>query len=124
MQFKKNVFIIILLPMIIALFAASYIRFMVLHDYMIEYHIECNPQISSCFISCDNDDCSEKSYYAKIKKYAPNIFAQCGKDITNCDNAKVCLPENDNNCSTLFCNTTISNEECSILITQKSEKQS
>lgn len=67
--------------LIILSVAASYYRFMVLHDYLVQAEVDCDPSAESCFVwECDpvNDECTgdpeEDTWYYKIAyRNAKNI---------------------------------------------------
>lgn len=88
----------------------SYARFMVLHDYTVEYETDCDPYTESCFIGCEDDECTEEYYYANIQKYAPNIKAGCGADITDCDLAYQCGSQDGDQCEIVYCDSAIDEE--------------
>jgi len=93
----------------------SYYRFMIKHDYVVGYEGVCDPTVEQCFIGCDDDACTEEYYYSKMQKYTPDLYAECGKDITDCEAASVCLPE-DRDCSITFCNPEIDGSDaCSVV---------
>ena len=113
MKFRDNILLFTLTPLIVLFIGASYMRFIVMHDYMVEYESECDPATSVCFIGCEDEECTTEYYYSKIQKYAPDIFAQCGADITDCENANVCL-DDENKCSITLCDPTTDGEECEL----------
>ena len=90
----------------------SYYRFMIKHDYIVGYEGKCEIATNNCFVGCDDDTCTNKYYYSKIQKYAPDLYKECGKDITECEAANVCLP-NDRKCSIIFCDEKIDGSICS-----------
>jgi hypothetical protein len=112
MMHSGNIFQYILIVLVVILIAVSYYRFMVAHDYMVAYEGSCDPQTSKCFVGCDDDACTSKHYFAKIQKYAPNLYAQCGADITDCEEANRCLPHGDQRCSVTFCDSAIDGSTC------------
>lgn len=85
---------------IIIVACASFYRFIINNDYFVYYESTCDPYVNSCFESCEEDECT---YYMKVQKYAPDIYAQCGKDITDCESSSVCL-SSDRECSITYCN--------------------
>ncbi len=76
---------------------------------MVTYEIECDPTTESCYQYCEDEACTEPSYYAYIEKYAATVYRQCGPDITECDTAYQCLPEEDQ-CTVTYCDP--ETEEC------------
>jgi hypothetical protein len=99
----------VLIPLTIA---ASYLRFIDNYDYIVEYEIDCDPEYYSCYVGCDDDECTSEYYYAVTKKYAKNLLAQCGEDITDCDYAQVCFPEEGVSCQISYCDSTDKESEC------------
>jgi len=90
---------------------------MVVHDYMVAYEGKCDPSLHSCFAACKNDSCVDVAYpYTKMQKNANNLYAECGKDITNCDNANICLPQDGKKCSITYCDPTVSKDTCDTTI--------
>ncbi len=102
---------IISLIVIVGIF--SYFRFFVYKDYIVEYEGDCDPYTQDCFIGCGDDDCKEEYYYSNMQKYAPDLFSQCGYDITDCDTASVCLP-NDRKCSITYCEIDTNGNVCEV----------
>lgn len=91
----------------------SYNRFMIRQDYMVWYEGSCDPIISAtkCFQGCADDACTEVYYYSKMLKYAPDLYRECGKDITDCESANSCLPGN-RQCSVTYCDSKIEGDTC------------
>lgn len=91
----------IVLCIIISIVVASY-RFVIENNYMVYYESECDPYTETCFKSCE-DSCT---YYVKVKKHAQDVFYQCGKDITDCELASICL-QSDRECSVMYCDSKV-----------------
>jgi hypothetical protein len=89
----------------------SFYRFMVKGDYIVGYEGECSPGAGSCFTGCEDDACTQTYYYTLMKKYAPDLYRECGADITDCDDASICLPD-DRDCSVTYCDDNASNDTC------------
>lgn len=101
----------------------SYYRFMIKQDYLVGYEGVCDPvaNVNKCFVGCDDDACAEKHYYSKMIKYAPDLYKKCGEDITDCESAKLCLPD-DHDCSITYCNPDVKDDTCAVEInTQNNE---
>ena len=92
---------------------ASYVRFMVFKDYLVAYEGECDPNIHSCFVGCSDDECTETYFYSKMVKHATTLETQCGVDITDCENANICLGENDTDCIITYCDPLTDIDSCS-----------
>ena len=110
--FKRNLLVIVLLPIVILFIGSSYLRFIVLNDYLVTYKSDCDPQTHSCFTECGDSECSEPYYYKKMQKYAPNLEAQCGPDITDCSSASECLEVGDERCEVTYCEMEVGTELC------------
>jgi len=93
----------------------SYNRFIINNDYFVGYEGVCDPNIEKCFIGCEDDECTEEYYYSQIVKYAPDLYSECGEDITDCKEANVCLPS-DRNCSITYCDIETDGDSCSTYI--------
>lgn len=95
------------MPLVILVAIISYVRFVVAQDYFVTYEGECDPYTQSCYIGCEDDECISEYYYSIIEKYVPDLYEQCGPDITNCAEANVCLPSDGDDCRITFCDPEI-----------------
>ncbi|MFA6386287.1 MAG: hypothetical protein WCW04_00750 [Candidatus Paceibacterota bacterium] len=111
-NFKDNLLTYILTPLIIIVSIISFYRFFINHDYLIGYEGVCDPSIKKCFVGCEDDSCTKEYYYSQVIKYAPDLKNECGEDITDCETASVCLP-NNRNCSITYCDPEIDSNICS-----------
>ncbi len=102
MHFKKYILLYTLIPLLIITVAASYYRFIVLHDYVVAYEIECDPVLQSCFVGCEDDECSAKYHYAIMQRHASDLIELCGVNIVGCDEASICQA-GESECAILFC---------------------
>ena len=109
-HFHDHILSYILIPIIILVALFSYYRFMVKYDYVVGYQGSCDPTTGKCFKSCDDNACKNPSYYTEMQKYEPDLYKECGKDITNCDAANVCLPT-DHKCSIIYCDKNTSDHD-------------
>jgi len=112
----------VLVPVIIIIGTISYYRFIVNHDYIVEYEGVCDPYTEECFVGCEDEECTQEYYYSNMHKYASDLYTQCGKDITDCEAASMCLP-NDQECSIIYCNENTKDNICEIL-TEESNVES
>lgn len=104
MKSNDNILLYILIALLVLCTGYAYYRFMIVHDYIVAYEGKCEPSLHSCFAGCDNDGCADVAYpYTKMQKNETNLYAECGKDITNCDAANTCLPQGDKRCSIIYC---------------------
>lgn len=107
-SFRENIFFYILIIIITVIGTISYYRFMVNEDYLIRYEGVCDPTIHTCFVGCEDDECTTEYYYSDVVKYAPDLYAECGKNITDCEIANICLPK-DKTCTITYCDTKTDN---------------
>lgn len=118
-HFYKNILFYVIVPCVVFLFASSYYRFVVKHDYMVGYDGACDPSSKTCFVGYEDGDPEKMYYYSKMQKYAPDLYGQCGEDITDCEAASVCFL-NDRECSVEYCDPEKDGELCET-ITEDSE---
>ena len=109
MHLRQHFFLYALLLLIILGACGSYYRFMVVHQYTVEYEADCDPATHSCFTGCDDDACTSTYYYARMQKRESDIYNECGPDITDCDDAQSCL-SGDANCSLTYCDASAGDE--------------
>ena len=112
LKFRNHFFLYTILLLIIIVSIISYYRFMIKHDYIVSYNGSCDSATQKCFINCEDDACTQIDYYTKIQKYAPDLYNECGSDITNCTDSNLCL-SNDRDCSINYCDKNISGNNCS-----------
>ncbi|MBU0999247.1 hypothetical protein KKG24_02995 [Patescibacteria group bacterium] len=112
-HFRENFFFYVLALLIIMIGIVSYYRFMVNHDYLVRYEGTCDPVTEKCFTGCEDDDCTEMFYYSEMVKYAPDLYRECGDDITDCEAASICLSE-DRECSVDYCDVDLDDNICVI----------
>ncbi|MDD3531375.1 MAG: hypothetical protein PHV99_02175 [Candidatus Pacebacteria bacterium] len=112
MRLSNNILVSILVLLIGFCLGYAYFRFMIVRDYMVAYEGECDPAAQSCFVGCDDSACTSEYYYAKVQKYAVHLQAECGPDITNCDAASVCLPEDEGKCLITYCDSELDGVTC------------
>lgn len=112
-NFQNHFFLYILVTLIFIVGIFSYHRFMIRQDYVVGYEGVCDPAANpnECFSGCDDDACTEEYYYSKIVKYAPDLYKECGVDITDCEAANSCLPDN-RYCSVQYCNPEDNSDTC------------
>lgn len=112
MNFKKYFLLYTLVPLALLSVASSYYRFMVMEDYVVEYEGDCDPAENVCFIGCEDDTCLVKYHYSMITKNASHLVAQCGRDISSCEAAHVCLAEDGEECSISYCDPEEDGDTC------------
>ena len=101
---------------------ASFYRFMIEHDYLVGYEGSCDPVSEVCFTACEDDACTEIYYYSNVQKYAPDLVRECGKDITDCEAASMCLPS-DHECSVTYCDPETNGDACEMINENIEEEQ-
>ncbi len=108
--FRKHFFYLTILLVIVFVGTVSFYRFIIKHDYVVGYQGSCDPVSGKCFKSCEDDACTKIDYYSEMQKYEPDLFRECGKDITNCAAANTCL-SGDRNCSVTYCDKNTSDND-------------
>lgn len=123
-KIRNNFFFYTLSALIFIVGVFSYYRFMIKQDYMVGYEGVCDPAINAnkCFIGCDDDACTEEYYYSKMIKYAPDLYRECGEDITDCELANLCLPD-DRECSVTYCNLEVKDNTCATEISTQNNNE-
>lgn len=116
MKFRDNILLYILVPLILLSMGASYVRFMVTHDYIVAYEGTCDPSMHSCFVGCTDEECTEEYYYSNVQKSAVDLNAECGDDITDCEKANLCQPS-DQKCSVTYCDPS-TEDKCKVSETE------
>lgn len=99
---SRHVLVSILVPLIALSAIASYYRFIAASDYIVEYEGECDPSAESCFEGCEDDACEATYPYKVMHKYAADLRETCGPDITDCEQASICLAS-DQECVVTYC---------------------
>ncbi len=98
----NHFFLYILLLSFIVVTALTYYRFIIKRDYIVGYNIPCDSSLEKCFVDFEGEMGSEFSFYSKMEKYAPDLFKECGSNITECNEANVCL-QSDRGCKKKYC---------------------
>lgn len=111
MHFRENILLYTLIPLIVLASTASYYRFMVIHDYIVSYEGTCDPALESCFVGCEDDECTDEYYYTRVERYAANLINFCGNDITDCEEANSCT-SGENDCSITYCDPVTDLDQC------------
>ena len=114
-NFREYFFYYFLLIAILIVGVFSYFRFIVNNDYILYYEGECDPTVKSCFIGCEDDECTKEYFYSKVQKYAPDVIRECGGVVTDCTEANICFPT-DKECSITYCDPESDGSDCSELI--------
>lgn len=85
---------------------------MILQDYTVGYEGFCDPYESSCYLYCEDDECSDPFYYSWIERNAGMLYAECGDLVTECDAAYECS-DSDSSCFISFCDA--ETEDCTTM---------
>ncbi len=117
MDKKSKIFFIVFFLLIAASVAATYYRYIVAHDYVIEAEADCDPYTEVCFTyvcdpevgeECTGDPLEDTSYYKIISRNAKNI-PLCDPEEEGCE-ALIC-PEDEEDCEITFCDPATAAEE-------------
>lgn len=109
MDKKSKIFFAVFFLLIVLSVGATYYRYVVAHDYMIQAELDCDPYTESCFVyvcdpeadeECTGDPIEDTSYYKLIDRNAKNI-PLCDPADENCT-ALVC-EEGEVDCSYTLC---------------------
>lgn len=68
----------------------SYYRFVAEKHYIVEYEAECDAETTSCFVACEDEECTATYTYQVVRKYASDIYRDCGEDVSTCEAAASC----------------------------------
>lgn len=110
MSIIRNFFPYIIVALLILLACGSYYRFMVLNDYIVSYEGECDPYAESCFVGCEDDECSAEYYYSIIERHADEVLKLCGTNVLECEAAFECQ-ENVDLCAITYCDPQADGED-------------
>jgi hypothetical protein len=120
MDTKTKIFFIVFFLLIAGAVGASYYKFIVKRNYIVEAQADCDPYTKKCFVhTCDSgagEECTgnpeeDTSYYKIIRRNAQNI-PLCDPKEEGC-NALVC-PSGEAECEITFCDpATAGDVECS-----------
>lgn len=118
MYLKKHFFSYIVFIFVVFLITASYTRFVVENDYIVAYEGDCDPYTESCYLWCEDDECSEPFYFSVIERHAAEIYSLCGEDVTVCDDAYYC-DESVEYCEIYFCDAEFDGEDSCEYLTEE-----
>lgn len=93
MYLRKNYFLYTVVLLFIFMVAGSFYRFVVLQDYIVSFEGDCDPYTESCYVECEDDECTEEYYFTIIERMAYEIRDLCGSDVLECDAAYECQPD-------------------------------
>jgi hypothetical protein len=128
MDKKSKIFFLVFFLLIALSVGASYYRFFIAKDYIIEAQADCDPAAETCFVyvcdpqseECSGDPEEDTSYYKVVHRKAANILL-CDPNAEGCD-ALVCQPDEED-CEETLCdsNDLAEGEQCSDPETYKRE---
>ena len=101
-----------LLTLLALTVSASYYRYIVTLDFLVTYEIDCNPTEESCFVGCEDDECTTEYYFSEIEREAQWLQMMCGENITDCAIMNTCT-ESENHCVLTTCNAQVTSNNCS-----------
>jgi len=88
---------------------ATYNRIFVEGDYQVEYAVNCDPEMTSCFSKevCDEvtGECTTE-YFALMSRSSSLLKKACGSDLNSCLASQQCLAE-EFNCSITYCDPAV-----------------
>lgn len=109
MDKQSKIFFIAFFLLIAGSVGATYYRYIVAHDYIVQAEAECDPYTEACFIyvcdpeageECTGDPVEDTSYYKLITRNAKNI-PLCDPAEEDCE-ALMC-PEGEAECEITLC---------------------
>lgn len=116
MDKKSKIFFLVFFLLIAGSVAATYYRYIVARDYIIEAEADCDPYTEACFTyvcdpeageECTGDPTEDTSYYKSINRNAKNI-PLCDPAEEGCE-ALVCPPDEEG-CEIIFCDPATAEE--------------
>lgn len=109
---NTHFFLYVILLSLFIVSIVSYYRLIIKNDYKVTYKGFCDPAIEKCFVNYEDGTDENSKYYSKMEKYAPDLYKECGSDITNCKEASICVL-GDRNCSKTYCDNNVAGDICS-----------
>lgn len=109
METKSKILFGFLALLITLSVSASYYRYMVLHDYVIEAETDCDPSLESCFVwvcneeidgECAGNEEEDTWYYKIIYRNAKNI-PTCSEEDESCE--ELVCPDGEEGCEVVTC---------------------
>lgn len=116
MDKKSKIFFLVFFLLIAGSVAATYYRYIVARDYIIEAEADCDPYTEACFTyvcdpeageECSGDPVEDTSYYKVINRNAKHI-PLCDPAAEDCD-ALIC-PPGEAECEVIFCDPATAEE--------------
>lgn len=112
MDTKSKILFSFLGILIVLSVSASYYRYMVLHDYLVEAHVDCDPSLEICFVwECDPEtegectgDEEEDTWYFKIAHRNAKNITSCDPQDEECQQFQ-CPEEGEEACDEVLCAT-------------------
>ena len=113
MYFRKNILIYTIGSLLILVALASFYRFMVQGDYIVSYEGSCDPATESCFIECEDEECSAEYYTTKVYRPRAELFEICGTHglMDGCEAADTCENASDE-CRVVYCDPVVDGDSC------------
>lgn len=116
---KTHFFSLSIIVLLLLLLGGSYVRFVVMSDYLITFEGECDPYTESCYEGCEDEACSEIYYYNLIERHAAETFNRCGTgNVLECDAAWECQDDAED-CSITYCDQEIDGSDTCIRLTKQ-----
>jgi hypothetical protein len=106
MLHKEKILIFVVVLLLVLTAGASFYRFAIQKDYVVSYEGDCNPETESCYVDCEDDECTSEYYFTVIERMAWEIYELCGPDVSECDEAYECQ-SNVDYCEITYCDSEI-----------------
>lgn len=119
MDKKSKIFFLVFSFLLIGSVLATYYRYIIVKDYVIEAQVSCDPMVEKCFILvCDSEsgeECTgnseeDTSYYKLLHRNAKNI-PLCDPQESDCL-VSVCQA-GEEDCRVVFCDASMEDSICS-----------
>lgn len=118
--FQDHYFLFTTIILVILVTIISFNRFIIMQDYIVGYEGECDLNVRDCFVGCEDENCTKEYFFSKVQKYAPDLYKECGRDITDCVEASICLAS-DRECLITYCDLQAGGE-CESIYSEKTIK--
>lgn len=108
MDTKSKILSVVFSLLVIGSVGIAYYRYMVVHDYIVEVEVDCDPTFEACFIyvcdpegeECSGDPEEDTWYYKVFRRNVANIPV-CDPSEESCE-AYICA-EGERDCEEIFC---------------------
>lgn len=105
MNIRRYFLLYTILPLLVLSIGSAYVRTYIESDYIVEYETECKPTTESCFVGCEDEECTSQYPYKYIQKSASDIKESCSGGVDGCTEAQTCQ-QSDSYCEVKYCSLT------------------